>query len=76
MNNGAGSSPEAEQSAFPKNIGEASLLWAGFTIGNIIGDHLLDMQKLGFHDTDAPIRAGIAVGLMWGGKKVWDAITS
>lgn len=66
------SNPHAPES-FPHSKTDYGLLFVGMTIGNLIGDQLLET---GFSPVDAPPRAAIAVGLMFGAKKAWQHLNS
>ena len=62
-----------ERASSPFELKYMPGLFVGMTIGNVIGDHLFDME---FSDASAVPRAAIATGLLYGGHKVWDKIKS
>lgn len=43
----------------------------GMTIGNVIGNHLFDLE---FSVASSVSRAAVATGVLYGGHKVWDKI--
>ena len=59
--------------SFPHSKTDYGLVFVGMNIGNLIGDKLFET---GFSPVDAPPRAAIAVGLLFGAKKAWQHLKS
>lgn len=58
--------PQTTES-FPHSKTDYGVLFAGFTIGNLIAGAILETD---FNPVDAPPRAAITVALIFGAKKV------